>query len=391
MNAYLYRCVTSASSCTLNSTAATLTVNTAPAVVTQPVTTTLVCVGQTIVISTTASGTAVTYQWQLSTDGGTTYNNITNGGVYGGATTATLTITGVVATMDTYKYRCVLSGTCTPAATTNASTINISTPVTVSTQPVNTAVCANNTANFSVTATGTVTAYQWQVSTFLVPAFTNIPGATASSYSTAVNYTMNGNRYQCIITSVCTGNITSNPATLTVNQNPVITLVATPTTALYPGLTATISIANISPAAGVTYVWRKNGVIIPGATGTSISVGIDDFGIYTVTVTDVNGCTAVSNNIVINQIDARKLFIYPNPSSGKFQVRLYNTPGVTNTYKINIYDSKGSKVFSQAYPISGAYDRMDVNLVNASSGVYVVMIVDFITGGQVAVGKVMIY
>jgi hypothetical protein len=42
--------------------------------------------------ATTNDGGTLSYQWQLSTNGGTSYSNITNGGVYSGATTTTLSI-----------------------------------------------------------------------------------------------------------------------------------------------------------------------------------------------------------------------------------------------------------------------------------------------------------
>src|SRR5437868_12854365 len=154
----------------------------------------------------------MTYQWQLSTDGGATYNNVTNGGIYTNATTATLTITGVTAAMDNYKYRCNINGTCAPATTSAASTISISSPVVVSAQPQNSAVCDNKTATFSVTATGTVLGYQWQMSTAAVPAFTNISGATNNTMTIPVTYSMNGNVYRCVMGSVCAGNINSASA-----------------------------------------------------------------------------------------------------------------------------------------------------------------------------------
>ncbi len=50
----------------------------------------------------------VSYQWQVSTDG-TNYYNITNTGIYSGATTNTVTITGVPVTMSGYTYRCQLT------------------------------------------------------------------------------------------------------------------------------------------------------------------------------------------------------------------------------------------------------------------------------------------
>lgn len=54
-------------------------------------------------------GSVTTYQWQISTDGGVVWSDIVNGGIYSGATTATLLITGVDLTMDGYQYRGVVS------------------------------------------------------------------------------------------------------------------------------------------------------------------------------------------------------------------------------------------------------------------------------------------
>ena len=61
----------------------------------------------TVTTSTTGTPGALSYQWQVQTAASTTrWANVTNTGIYGGATTATLTITGVTTTAyDGYKYR----------------------------------------------------------------------------------------------------------------------------------------------------------------------------------------------------------------------------------------------------------------------------------------------
>jgi hypothetical protein len=60
-------------------------------------------------LTTTTTGTpgTLTYQWQYQTPSQTTkWTNVTNTGIYGGATAATLTITGVTTTAyDGYKFR----------------------------------------------------------------------------------------------------------------------------------------------------------------------------------------------------------------------------------------------------------------------------------------------
>ena len=79
--------------------------------------------GQSATFSVTAAGTGLTYQWQVNT--GYSFINISNGGVYSGAATTTLTITGVTAGMNGYQYRAVVSGTVLPAATSNSATLTV--------------------------------------------------------------------------------------------------------------------------------------------------------------------------------------------------------------------------------------------------------------------------
>ena len=61
----------------------------------------------TITTSTTGTPGTLAYQWQYQTPSQTTkWTNVTNTGIYGGATAATLTITGVTTTAyDGYKFR----------------------------------------------------------------------------------------------------------------------------------------------------------------------------------------------------------------------------------------------------------------------------------------------
>ncbi|NTW91490.1 MAG: hypothetical protein HGA35_06150, partial [Erysipelotrichaceae bacterium] len=64
----------------------------------------------TFAVTVTTAGSATTnHQWQVSTDNGSTWTNIVNGGVYSTATTATLTITGATVGMNSYKYRDLVS------------------------------------------------------------------------------------------------------------------------------------------------------------------------------------------------------------------------------------------------------------------------------------------
>ena len=71
----------------------------------------------------TGNGT-IGYQWQVSTNGGTSFTNLSNTGVYTGATTRTLTLTAAAkSTYNNYQYRCVLSATDYTTVTSTAASI----------------------------------------------------------------------------------------------------------------------------------------------------------------------------------------------------------------------------------------------------------------------------
>jgi hypothetical protein len=77
------------------------------------------------VAATTNDGGSLSYQWQISTDGGTTWGNVTNGGVYSGATTVTLAISNSTG-LNTRRYRCLVSSTLTaPTATSNSALLTV--------------------------------------------------------------------------------------------------------------------------------------------------------------------------------------------------------------------------------------------------------------------------
>ena len=64
-------------------------------------------------------------QWEVNTGSG--YTNLSDGGVYSGSSTDTLTITAATAAMNGYQYEAVFSNTAgTP--TTTAATLTVETP-----------------------------------------------------------------------------------------------------------------------------------------------------------------------------------------------------------------------------------------------------------------------
>ena len=79
--------------------------------------------GTTFAVTSTATGaySSLTYQWQVSSDGGSTWSNLSNAGVYSGVSTATLTISNSTG-LNGKKYR-VVCGTNT--ANTNATSVAV--------------------------------------------------------------------------------------------------------------------------------------------------------------------------------------------------------------------------------------------------------------------------
>lgn len=79
--------------------------------------------GTFAVVATAAPTASLSYNWQVSTNGGTSWANA-SGGVYSNNTTATLTITAAdKATYNNYQYRCQVSATGYTTVNSSAATL----------------------------------------------------------------------------------------------------------------------------------------------------------------------------------------------------------------------------------------------------------------------------
>ncbi|MFL5752862.1 MAG: M43 family zinc metalloprotease [Bacteroidia bacterium] len=266
---------------------------TAPAVTTHP-SNSSISAGSNTTFSVVATN-AVSYQWQVNTGSG--YTNISNTGVYTNATTATLTITGATAGMNGYTYNCVVTGSCSPNATSNAATLTVSAGCTapaITTHPSDKTICSGSNTTYSVAATNAVS-YQWQVNTG--SGFSNISNTGVYTTATTATLTisgatvsMNAYTYQCVVTGGCAPTATSNTASLTVNALPTVTANATATT-VCSGTSITLT-----GGGATSYTWTggiTNGVAFtPGSTST-----------YTVTGTDANSCqNTAAKTITVNPL-----------------------------------------------------------------------------------------
>ena len=200
-----FRVAVSNSMGTVGSAAATLTVNAgavAPTITTQPANQT-VTAGQTATFTVVATGTApLSYQWQKG------------GGNIAGATSSSYTTPATTTADSGTTFQVVVSnstGSVTSAAA--ALTVNAGAVApTITTQPSNQPITAGQTATFSVTANGTPPLnYQWSKNGGA------ISGATSLTYTTPAETTSDNGAQFSVLVSNAVGNVTSKPATLTVN------------------------------------------------------------------------------------------------------------------------------------------------------------------------------
>jgi hypothetical protein len=369
MNGYQYRViVTGACPPAVTSAVATLTVSSSITITGNPSNATI-CEGTNTSFTAAASGTGLTYQWEVSTDGGGSWNNVANGGVYSGATTATLTITGALPSMNGYRYRAVASNPpCTPGITT-AAILTVNTFPVVTAHPQDATICegAGNTFSVSATTGVGVLSYQWQVSTDGGGTYNNISGATSSSLAlTLLTAGANNYRYRVVVTAGC-GSVTSNAAVLTVNTYPVIALSAVPAVVCVSDPALELS---GSPAGG-----SFSGTGVSGNTFTPSVAGV---GPVTVTYTATNaGCvSAVPRVILVNECPERHLtldqfpaiIVYPNPTDGHINIRI-NTDLYTRL-GVKAYNSQGQMVDSRVFNGIGYSSVVSVDLSRQAAGVY---------------------
>ncbi len=352
----------------VTSNVATLTINNSITISQQPVSSTL-CAGLNASFTAAASGSGLTYQWQVSTNGGTSFTNIA------GATSATLNLPSVTPAMNSNQYRANLGGSCVASLFTNAATLTVNSSVTIVTQPANQAGCAPVPANFSITATGTSLSYQWEISTNGGATWAPVAGATGTSLSIpSLIPALNGNQYRVIVAGVPCGTLTSNAATLTVGQLPAVTIAAS-TMSVSANQTATLT-ATPNPAGTYTYQWFRDNIPVAGVTSNTLLVSIDKVGVYKAIANSSNGCNNESNEISITESPSQRLFVYPNPNYGLFQVRFYTDPTLQLARTINVYDPRGAKIFTKVYTVLSPYDRMEVNLGGVPGGVYYLELLD---------------
>lgn len=281
---------------------------------------TALCPSSTIILTASGSGP---YSWSP-----------------GGATTSSITVSSPATYSVSTTNSC---GTVTSSGTTVTS---LSLPTAVIDAATDTTFCQGGSVMLHATLTNS-TSNMWSNSSTT----TNISVSTSGVYYT-------------IATNSC-GVDTSNSITVLVNPNPTAPVISRP--AGTDSLLSNYSIGNSwSP------VSSTNNYFVPTSNG-----------VYTVTYTDVNGCSSTSapfnftllaSGVVENNVSEMTSKFYPVPTTDVLNIELQNieTNNMSAKIVVNVYSVDGKKVLSNEYDNS---DKIAINVADVKPGVYSVEVI----------------
>jgi Ig-like domain CHU_C associated len=269
-----------AGSCTVDSSAATVSICPLPASVTGPANANS-SPGQTVRLQFGALSGATAYAWYRGNSGDTSFP------LSGGFQSANYF--DVSPSVTTNYWAQVQNGSCVSSSTT--TTVSVCIPV-ITAQPAGSTVTAGNSATLSVTSNLSGSTYQWYIGASGT-ATSPISGATSASVTVSPSSTTS---YWCKVSGSC-GFANSNAATITVCSPPAITQQpanASPSYRNYP-----TGLGVVATGTSLTYQWYigVSGNIsqpMSGQTSATLTFNAVNSGQYWVKVSGM--CGSVNSN-----------------------------------------------------------------------------------------------
>jgi len=212
-----------------------------------------VSVGSIVTLSVSATGPALAYQWQVSIDGGVTYNNVSTGT---GGTSASYTTAPLALTDSGNKYQCIVSAACGLPATAGPATVTV------------------NAAIYRTAASGAWHAVDtWEQSYNGGGSW--VPGTTSPTADNTTNITVLAGHTISVTNALLVddlviqagGELDASGATITINDNP--------SAAVDCDVFGTLTVANVANSsvavsAGAGVVFENGGHYIWNGPSTTI-------------------------------------------------------------------------------------------------------------------------
>jgi len=214
-----------------NSMGALFSFSIPPIITSHPKGKTAICEGAESITSISTIGKEPMYQWQISRDTGSSWNNILDSGidpVYSGWNEPSLKMQNLTPDNAGNIFRCIVFDQFGRSDTSRGTTIVFNIPMNIAAETKDTAVCEGNEATFSLTVNGILPEYNWQENRdgTWIPFLINPEFEDIESNSITVNKTAEKTEYfyRCIIFGSCAVVDTSEVAKLTIQTSPSVVL-----------------------------------------------------------------------------------------------------------------------------------------------------------------------
>ena len=315
-----------------------------------------ICAGNNTSFTIGTSGSVANYQWQVSTNSGTSWTNITNGGVYSNATAATLNITNATAGMNGYEYRDSITGTCSGNAHSQAATLTInSVPSAAGAITGTVTVCqGQNGITYSISSVTGATGYSWTLPTGASIASGSNTNSITVSYSGAAT---SGN---IIVTptNTCGSGAASSPLAITVNQAPAQPGTITGSNNVCANTSQLYSLASVGGA--TSYTWT----LPSGWTGSSTTNSIN------ATTGSTSGTISVTANNTCGSSAAQTLAVTVTSipaTPGTISGILTPCAGSAQSYEIDVISGATSYTWSLPSGWTGSSTTFGIQTTVGSS------------------------
>lgn len=316
-----------------------------PSIISQP-SNQSVCEGFSASFSIAASGTpALTYQWQQSNDGGSSWVSLSNSIIYTGTNSPTLNIVIATAPLNGYLFRCIVNGYCAPPVTSDPALLSINPVITLGNISGPSTLCPGTAAGYisSGTSGGTWTSSNPNVIT--INSTTGQANSVSPGTATII-YTVN----------TCTGALSSSYS-VTVNPLPQGSISGNgPFVGNGTGQLTWNATAGTGPFTIVYFDGVANRTVTGVTSGVPFNVFTNPVTASTtytlVSVTDIN-CTRTSSF----SGPSATISVGPAPCTGFAVLGLLNvTLGSTNTVNGNLgSNTQGYKVSLTSYSVINGY------------------------------------